>query len=45
MTKGVLPIVVWIGVVVVSWVLRRGTGEKSFGAASAIAVFVFLVLD
>jgi hypothetical protein len=27
MAKGVLPIVVWRGEVVVSWEVRRGTGE------------------
>jgi hypothetical protein len=28
MTKGVSPIVVWRGEVVVSWEVRRGTGER-----------------
>lgn len=40
--KGVAPIVVWIGVVVVSWVVRRGTA--GFGSVDCLRSWLWEVL-
>lgn len=36
--KGVVPIVVWIGVDVVSWIVRRGTAKSWVSRLLAVLV-------